>query len=88
MAAMRSAKERKRLERAQDEVMRHEWRGRWEWTLTFHDRITGTLHSLDIYRGQRRDQYDVLADSKPWRCGISATRLATAIRRKFTPHIL
>jgi len=56
-------------------------------TVTFHNRLTGELHSLDLYRGKRRDQYDTDVDGKPWKKGLSATELARYFRRKLKPHI-
>ncbi len=72
---------------AADEPPREEWRGRLEMTVTFHDRRTGEIHSLDLSRGQRRDQYDASVDGTPWKRGISATQLARFFRMKLKPHI-
>jgi len=80
-------RERLRMERAADEPPREEWRGRLEMTVTFHDRRTDEIHSLDLSRGQRRDQYDASVDGKPWKRGISATELARFFRMKLKPHI-
>jgi len=80
-------RERLRMERAADEPQREEWRGRLEMTVTFHDRRTGEIHSLDLSRGQRRDQYDASVDGTPWKRGISATELARFFRMKLKPHI-
>ena len=75
------------MERAASEPLREEWRGRLEMTVTFHDRRTGGIHSLDLSRGQRRDQYDASVDGKPWKIGISATELSRFFRMKLKPHI-
>ena len=75
------------MERAAGNPPRVEWRGRWEHTVTFHNRLTGEVHSLDLFRGRRRDQFDAHVDGKPWRSGISATELSRLLRKKFTPHI-
>ena len=56
-------------------------------TVTFHNRQTGDLHSYDLHRGQRRDRYDVRRDGQPWRT-VTATWFAAAIRRKLAPHDL
>jgi len=80
-------RERLRMERAADEPQREEWRGRLEMTVTFHDRRTGEIHSLDLSRGQRRDQYDASVDGTLWKRGISATELARFFRMKLKPHI-
>jgi hypothetical protein len=87
MARMRAAKARKRLERAQDEPERAEWRGMLEHTWTFHNRKTGVMHTMDLYRGKRRDQYDATIDGKPWKVAICATEIARYIRLKLKPHI-
>ena len=82
-----AARERNRMDRAADEPPRVEWRGRLEMTVTFHNRLTGELHSLDLARGKRRDQYDASVDGVPWQRGISATELARLFRLKLKPHI-
>lgn len=87
MARMRSAKERKRIERASSEPPRVEWRGRLELTVTFHNRLTGVIHTLDLRRGNRRDQYDAEVDGRPWEKGISATELSRFFRKKTAIHI-
>ena len=87
MARMRAAKERLRMERTANKPQRVEWRGRHELTITFHNRLTGALHSLDLFRGLRRDQYDASVDGKTWKRGVSATELSKFFRRKLAIHI-
>ena len=82
-----AARERLRMERAAHEPARVESRGRHELTITFHNRLTGAMHALDLHRGSRRDQFDARADGKPWKRGMSATAIAAAIRRKLAAHI-
>jgi hypothetical protein len=84
MQRWRDAKERKRL--ASDEPVRVEWRGRLEHSITFHNRLTGEMHTLDLRRGKRRDQFAAEVDGKPWRT-INATQLGKLVRDKFKPHI-
>jgi hypothetical protein len=86
VARMNAARERKRLERTANEPIREEWRGRLEWTITIHNRQSNTMHTLDLYRSQRRDQYDAKVDGKPWRT-INATELSRLLRKKLCPHI-
>ena len=85
LARWREAKAAKRM--SSTEPVREEWRGRLEMTVTFHDRLTGEIHSLDLARGQRRDQYDASVDGKLWKLGISATELSRFFRMKLKPHI-
>ena len=80
----RDAKERKRL--ASDEPIRAEWRGVHEFTISIHNRRTGELHHVDLYRGNRRDQYRAEVDGKPWRT-INATQLGKLMREKLKPHV-
>jgi hypothetical protein len=80
------ARERNRIARAAGAPPRVEWRGRHEHTITFHDRLTGEMRSLDLFRGKRRDQFRAEVDGKPWRT-ISATQLGKLVRDKFKPHI-
>jgi len=80
------ARERNRLAARADESPREEWRGRLEHTITFHDRLTGEMHTLDLRRGKRRDQFSAEVDGKPWRV-LSATQLGKLVRDKFKPHI-
>lgn len=87
MSNWRAAKERKRIERAKDEPPRVEWRGRHEHTITFCNRLTGEMHSVDLFRGRRRDQFRAEVDGKPWRT-INATQLGKLVRDKFKPHIV
>ncbi len=87
MARLRAAKEQKRTERAANEMQRVEWRGRLEFTITFHHRLTGDIHTLDLRRGKRRDQFDAEVDGKPWRLGLNATKIAALIRRRIAAHI-
>lgn len=84
---MNAGRERKRLEDKADEPPRVEWRGRHEFTFTVINRMTGTVHHLDLFRGKRRDQYDADVDGQPWKRGISATALARYFRDKLKPHI-
>jgi len=87
MARYRAAKEAKRLARIADEPPRVEWRGRLEQSITFHNRLTGELHTLDLYRGRRRDQFDASVDGKQWKRGLSATVISAYVRRKLSAHI-
>lgn len=81
-----AARERNRIARNADNPPRVEWRGRLEHTITFHNRLTGELHSVDLFRGTRRDQFRAEVDGKPWRT-ISATQIGKLVRDKFKPHI-
>jgi len=83
---MNAGREKLRMERAASEPIRVEWRGRLEHTITFHDRLTGEMHMLDLRRSKRRDQFSAEVDSKPWRV-LSATQLGKLVRDKFKPHI-
>ena len=86
VARMNAGREKLRMERAASEPIRVEWRGRLEHTITFHDRLTGEMHTLDLRRGKRRDQFAAEVDGKPWRV-LSATKLGKLVSQKFKPHI-
>jgi len=86
MSNYRNAKERLRIERNAGEPERVEWRGRLEHSITFCNRMTGEMHTLDLFRGRRRDQFAAFVDGKPWRT-INATQLGKLVRDKFKPHI-
>lgn len=86
VARMNAGREKLRMERAANEPPRVEWRGRLEHTITFHDRLTGEMHTLDLRRGKRRDQFAAEVDGKPWRV-LSATQLGKLVSQKFKHHI-
>ena len=86
MSNFRKRKEELRIERNSCEPVRAEWRGVHEHTITFCNRITGEMHSVDLFRGRRRDQYRAEVDGVPWRT-INATQLGKLVRQKFKPHI-
>ena len=82
MRRWRAAKARKHAERTQDEPVRQEWRGRHAWTITVHNRMTGALHSLDLYLSdQRINSYRTTVDGKPWRDRISRSAVLAGIRK-------
>ena len=81
-----AARELNRLARHAGESPRAEWRGVHEHTITFCNRITGEMHSVDLFRGSRRDQFRAEVDGIHWRT-ISATQLGKLVRDKFKPHI-
>jgi hypothetical protein len=80
------ARERNRIAAHAGEPPREEWRGRLEHSITFHNRLTGEIHTMDLRRGKRRDQFAAEVDGKPWRV-LSATQLGKLVRDKFKPHI-
>ena len=84
MQRWRDAKERKRL--ASDEPPRVEWRGVHEHSIVFINRRTGEMHTLDLFRGNRRDNFRAEVDGKPWKI-ISATQLGKLVRDKFKIHV-
>jgi hypothetical protein len=74
MQKKRDAKERKRWERVKDEPLREDVRGKHVWTLTFHNRLTGQMHTLDAYICRTRaNSLRVTVDGKPWREKTSKT---------------
>ena len=79
-----AAPQAKRMESSEPRV---EWRGRLEHSITFHDRLAGVIHTLDLSRGKRRDQFDARVDGKPWKTGVSATVIVKFVRLKLKPHI-
>lgn len=81
---MNAARERKRLAAHEGEPIGTDWRGRMETTITIHDRITGRMQTFDIYRGQRRDRYDIRRDGQPWQHGVTATWFSAALRKQIT----
>jgi hypothetical protein len=44
------------------------------------------MHTLDLRRGKRRDQFAAEVDGKPWRV-LSATQLGKLVSKKFKSHI-
>ena len=86
MAAMRAAKERKRLAWIAENPPAPVMAGRHTYTLTIHDRGAGTMHALDLYVSTRRvNSYRVTVDGKPWKAAISMTRVLASMRRKLAP---
>lgn len=86
VARMNAARERKRLASVSDEPALAPLSGRHCYTLTVHNRLTGTMHSVDLYVSARRiNAYRADVDGKPWRDSISLTRVLAAIRRKLPP---
>ena len=82
-ARWRTRKEAIRIDRHKDEPIRGEWRGRFVFTITMHDRITGEFHSLDFYLSNKRvNSYRVHVDGKLWKRQISATRALASLRKK------
>lgn len=86
MAAMRAAKERKRAERVAGLPPLPVITGRHCYTFTVVNRLTGTMHTVDMYVSAARvNSYRVTVDGQPWRDPISMTRTLAAIRRKMPP---
>lgn len=82
MRRWRAAKERQRVERTEGEPVREEWRGKHVWTITLHNRLTGELHSLDLYlSAQRINSYRVTVDGKTWRGRISRSAILSGVRK-------
>jgi hypothetical protein len=82
MRRWRAAKSRKHIERMQADPMRHEWRGKHAWTITLQNRITGAMHSLDLYLSERRiNSYRVTVDGKPWKDSISRSAVFAGLRK-------
>jgi hypothetical protein len=78
----RAAKKLKHIERTQDEPVRQEWRGKHAWTITVHNRMSGVMHSLDLYLSQSRiNSYRVLVNGKPWKERISRSAVMVGIRK-------
>lgn len=82
-ARWRAGKEARRRDRVKDEPIRGEWRGRFAFTITYQNRITGTLHAMDFYLSNKRiNSFRVMLDGNPWREQISATEALTWLRKK------
>src|ERR1039458_5833386 len=82
MRRWRAAKARKHTERTQDEPVRQEWRGKHAWTITMHNRMTGQMHSLDLYLSERRiNSYRVEVDGKLWKERISRSAVLIGLRK-------
>jgi len=81
MRRWRASKARKHFENTKNDAARQEWRGRWAWTITLQNRMTGELHSLDLYLSQRINSYRVTVDSKPWKEKISRSAIMAGIRK-------
>lgn len=81
-ARWRLRKEQLRIERHGDEPIRGEWRGRFVFTITYQNRLTGEFHTLDFYLSQKRvNSFRVHRDGQLWKKRISATRALTGLRK-------
>lgn len=82
MRRWRASKARKHVERTQDNPVRQEWRGKHAWTITTHNRMTGAMHSLDLYLSERRiNSYRVTVNGLPWRDRISRSTVLAGLRK-------
>lgn len=62
---------------------RGEWRGKFAFTITYQNRMTGIFHALDFYLSQKRvNSYRIMVDGKLWRKQISATEALAWLRGK------
>ncbi len=93
-ARERQARKRKRkeaihVERTKDEPIRGEWRGKFVFTVTYQNRLTGIFHALDFYLSEKRvNSFRVTIDGKPWRKQISATNALAWLRQKLPKFAL
>jgi hypothetical protein len=51
-------------------------------TMVIHRRIEGRIEQVDLFQGSRANNYHVRSDARVW-CGVSATRLAEMLRRRW-----
>lgn len=86
LAAMRAAKERKRL--AGDPVERPPDLPNLRRRIIIIDYDHGrSVHYLDLYRSDRIDCYNVEVDGKPWRQRIGWSRILEGLRKSL-PRVI
>ncbi len=86
LAAMRAAKERRRL--AGDPVERVPELPHLRRRIIIIDYDHGRqVHCMDLYRSDRIDCYDVEVDGKPWRQRIGWSRILEGLRKSL-PRVL
>lgn len=74
---------KKAIRLSSDEPIRGEWRGKFAFTITYQNRMTGIFHALDFYLSQKRvNSYRIMVDGKLWRKQISATEALAWLRGK------
>src|ERR1051326_1020562 len=77
----RSRREARRLN--SDEPVRGEWRGKFAFTITYQNRMTGVFHALDFYLSRNQvNSFRVTIDGKRWLERISATDAMAWLRRQ------
>ncbi len=84
-ARWRARKQQLHFERTKGEPIRGEWRGKFIGTLTWHDRLTGKLQSLDFRLSDKRiNSFRVDVNGKPWRKQISCRILVRLSKLRIT----
>ena len=86
LAAMRAAKERKRLEGESPDYPAELPRLRRRIVIIDYD-FERTVHRLDLYRSTRTDCYDVHVDGQPWKQRIGWSRILEGLRKSL-PRVL
>lgn len=81
-AKMRTRKAELHAKRTKNEPIRQEWRGRFAFTLTYQNRMTGDFHALDFYISDKRiNSFRVTRDGRPWRKQVSLTDALDGLRK-------
>lgn len=86
LAAMRAAKERRRIERGTEDRPPELPALRRRIVIVDYDHGR-TVHRLDLYRSDRVDCYDVHVDGKPWQRRIGWSRILSGLRKSM-PRVL
>ncbi len=86
LAAMRAAKERKRIEGAAPDYPADLPHLRRRIVIIDYDHGR-TVNRLDLYRSDRIDCYDVHVDGRPWKRRIGWTRVLEGLRKSL-PRVL
>src|SRR5581483_8971474 len=88
-ARWRMRKAELRVARSKDEPIRGEWRGKFVFTISYQNRITGIFHSFDFYLSRKRvNSFRVDLDGKPWREQMSTTEAMAWLRRRLLIALL
>ena len=86
-AAMRQAKAAKRLDSDPRPPAPEIPKLRRRIVIVDYDLGQRTVHRLDLYRSDRVDCYDVIADGKPWRRRVGWSRILAGLRKSM-PRLL
>lgn len=83
LAAMRAAREHKRLE-GEPQSAPHELPELRRRIIVIDYDFGRVVHRIDLYRSNRMDCYRALVDGRPWKQRIGWARVIEAMRKSFT----